>query len=341
MSINLCSVGDVMLGENVHHFSRGIITKFSNDYTSVLSPKAYETLSEADILIFNMESGFAPDDQFLKRNIINGVYLAPEGATAIFRKIDAIKIANVANNHFSQHGKQSAGYSFQLLEKEGIFVTGRDNTPLVLEMKGKVLKIWGVSLINDKNYCGQYFLSSYKDLIRDLDLSRKAGNEIRVISIHWGDEYLTIENEQQRALAMELSEAGFDYILGHHPHVIQPLVKLNETWTVFSHGNFIFDQNFSKLTQTGLIFNINLSDNEPKLLFSHQKEYLVEQVVATSPEALNHYCKRRFHPRKPLIMRFRMKLELVVHFYELNRSVIIIFIKRLLRKSSNRRNGEN
>ncbi|GAP45045.1 bacterial capsule synthesis protein PGA_cap [Lentimicrobium saccharophilum] len=341
MSINLCSVGDIMLGENVHHFGRGIIKKFSSDYTRLLSPKVYEVISEADILIFNMESGFAPDIHFLKRNISNGVYLAPESAATIFRKINAIKIANVANNHFSQHGVQSAGHSLQFLEKEGILVAGRDNTPLVIEMNSKVLKIWGVSLIDDKNYCGQYFRSSNNNLIRDLNLSRKADNEIRIISIHWGDEYLTLENAQQQILAQELSDAGFDFILGHHPHVIQSVVRLNKTWTVFSHGNFIFDQNFSKLTQTGLIFNANLSDNHPKLLFSHQKMFQVKELRATSPEALNHYCKKHFHPRKPFFMRIRMKVELIVHFYELNRSVIVVFMKRLLRKSSSRHNGEN
>lgn len=341
MSFNLCSVGDIMLGENVHHFGRGIIKKFSSDYTRLLSPKVYEVISEADILIFNMESGFAPDIHFLKRNISNGVYLAPESAATIFRKINAIKIANVANNHFSQHGVQSAGHSLQFLEKEGILAAGRDNTPLVIEMNSKVLKIWGVSLIDDKNYCGQYFRSSNNNLIRDLNLSRKADNEIRIISIHWGDEYLTLENAQQQILAQELSDAGFDFILGHHPHVIQSVVRLNKTWTVFSHGNFIFDQNFSKLTQTGLIFNANLSDNHPKLLFSHQKMFQVKEVSATSPEALNHYCKRHFHHRKPLFMRIRMKVELIIHFYELNRSVIVIFMKRLLQKSSNRHNGEN
>lgn len=341
MSINLCSVGDIMLGENVHHFDRGIIKKFSNDFTELLSPDVLEALSKADILVFNMESGFAPDDHFLRRNINNGVYLAPYSAASVFRRINAKKIANIANNHFSQHGVLYSGNSVKLLENEGILVTGKDNSPLILEMHSKVVKIWGVSLINDKNYCGQYFFSTYNSLIHDLNLMPKADDEIRIISIHWGDEYLTLENAKQRKLAHDLSEAGFDFILGHHPHVIQPLVKINETWTLYSQGNFIFDQNFSKLTQTGLIFNMNLSDNKPKLLFSHQKNFQVKELRATSPEALNHYCKRHFHPRKPFFMRIRMKVELIVHFYELNRSVIVVFMKRLLRKSSSRHNGEN
>lgn len=332
MSFKLCSIGDVMLGENVHHFNRGIIKRFYHDYKKLLSPAAYDSISRADILLFNLESGIASEDVIEKRSIDNGVYLAPRKAIEIFKELKGFKVANIANNHFSQHGIESAKYSFDVLEKEGILVVGKDSTPVTIELNERNIKMWGVSLISDKHFCNQYFKSSYESLISDLALSGKGANEFWIISIHWGEEYLTLENNKQKELAELLSKQGFDLVLGHHPHVVQPVVKIENSWIAFSHGNFIFDQNFSKLTQRGLIFNYNLVGNEPKLLFSYQNNFAVKKVSEVSLEEFNHFCRKNFHQSKPILMRILMKVELITHFFELDKSVVRTFFKRLLKK---------
>jgi poly-gamma-glutamate synthesis protein (capsule biosynthesis protein) len=67
-----------------------------------------------------------------------------------------------------------------------------------------------------------------------------------VVSIHWGAEYLRRPLDRQRRVAERLAEAGADLILGHHPHVLQPVEVVerggHRTVVVYSMGNFVSNQ---------------------------------------------------------------------------------------------------
>lgn len=65
-----------------------------------------------------------------------------------------------------------------------------------------------------------------------------------IVSVHWGDENNFTPNSEQREFAKLLASNGADVILGHHPHVIQPIEWIeNENGTrtlcVYSLGNFM------------------------------------------------------------------------------------------------------
>ena len=51
----------------------------------------------------------------------------------------------------------------------------------------------------------------------------KAEADVVVVNAHWGTEYTTDVGEAQTALAEKMINWGADIILGHHPHVIQPV----------------------------------------------------------------------------------------------------------------------
>ena len=79
----------------------------------------------------------------------------------------------------------------------------------------------------------------------EIHKTRDAGAEIVVVTIHWGIEYVLIQNRNQESLANFLVDQGVDLIIGGHPHVIQPMkVVRNEkenkdVLIVYSLGNFI------------------------------------------------------------------------------------------------------
>ena len=331
MSIKVICTGDLMLGENVHHFRRGIVRKFDGNYRNLLSDQVKAKLNEADFVLMNFEAGIAPDDDLKKMDIDRAVYVAPFQSLDIFDGISSVIIGSVANNHFGQHGNNAAAKSIQLLKEKGILLTGVSHLPLILDKEGTKLCFFGVSLVKDKYFEGAYFKSTYEDLITDLKLREKAENEIWLISIHWGAEYYTIENTKQQQLAKKLADAGFDFIIGHHPHVVQPVRRSDKSVVFYSHGNFIFDQNFSSLTQKGLVSEINLPSGHTNLYLSHQKKYKVVSLEPINADELDSFCKRNFHQRKPLIMRIKMKLELLFRFYELNLPIIKTFSTRMFK----------
>jgi poly-gamma-glutamate synthesis protein (capsule biosynthesis protein) len=90
-------------------------------------------------------------------------------------------------------------------------------------------------------------------------------SDLVVVNIHWGDEYKTISNARQRALAHRMIDAGADIIIGHHPHVVEEMEIYHNRPIFYSLGNFVFDQYFSKETQEGLAVGVVASTSSISL----------------------------------------------------------------------------
>lgn len=80
-----------------------------------------------------------------------------------------------------------------------------------------------------------------------------------IVSMHWGNEYDQNHNAQQERLSAFLAEHRVDLIIGHHPHVLQPVVSLprndgGKTLCVYSLGNFISAQEMNPTLLGGLLY---------------------------------------------------------------------------------------
>ena len=88
------------------------------------------------------------------------------------------------------------------------------------------------------------------------NLKKKA--DVVIVSLHWGNEYHKKPNRRQKRIAHQLIDAGADLILGHHPHVLQPIEEYQNGIIVYSLGNFVFDQR-KKETRKSMRFRAMLS----------------------------------------------------------------------------------
>ena len=79
-----------------------------------------------------------------------------------------------------------------------------------------------------------------------------------MVSMHWGVEYTHTPTEEQKRQASYLASLGVDVIIGHHPHVIQPIQYIDNTLVIYSLGNFISAQDGNQ-KRVGMIagFDIN------------------------------------------------------------------------------------
>jgi poly-gamma-glutamate synthesis protein (capsule biosynthesis protein) len=64
-----------------------------------------------------------------------------------------------------------------------------------------------------------------------------------VVSMHWGNEYEQNPSAAQKELAAFLAGLGADLVIGHHPHVLQPMAKIRrpgggDMLVFYSLGNF-------------------------------------------------------------------------------------------------------
>lgn len=101
-----------------------------------------------------------------------------------------------------------------------------------------------------------------------------------IVVMHWGIEYETSPNPEQKKLAAWLHKHGADIIIGSHPHVVQPLEYVtagNDTSgvTVYSLGNFISNQS-QRYTNGGI--SVILTLRQQKDHTCYQMQYLSSYV---------------------------------------------------------------
>lgn len=90
--------------------------------------------------------------------------------------------------------------------------------------------------------------------------------EVLVVIIHWGDEYSPRPRTADRLLARSLISAGATLIIGHHPHVLQPVELITRDdgsrgLVAFSLGNLVSNQDAAAPDGTkrdGLLLGVTL-----------------------------------------------------------------------------------
>jgi poly-gamma-glutamate synthesis protein (capsule biosynthesis protein) len=79
-----------------------------------------------------------------------------------------------------------------------------------------------------------------KKLLADIAAADKRADYV-IVSFHWGTEYESRANREQRRLAHQVIDAGADLVIGHHPHVIQGLELYRDRLIAYSLGDFVWD----------------------------------------------------------------------------------------------------
>jgi len=229
-------LGDVMLGRGVYKAS----TRVKNwEPFRELAP----LITNTDILAANLESPLtiAP--------VVTGGYAlcAPPSQVEALQKA-SFDLVTFVNNHTLDCGESGRSQTLLTLKSFGIQVV--DHIPDVAYITSHGHKLAFLAL---------------DDVTRPLDLApvtpaiqlAKEQSDIVIVSIHWGNEYQAAPSTRQHTLAAILARAGADVVIGHHPHVIQPMEVINRgndtvpTLVFYSLGNALFDQYGMADTRTG------------------------------------------------------------------------------------------
>lgn len=241
--LTVCFTGDVLLDRGVR---REIQRRGSVD--SLLAAVA-PIFRSADATVINLECPLTDRDSPVhKRYIFRG---DPLTAQALRRA--GITHASLANNHTIDHGRAGLTDTHRYLRQAGITPMGYGTThaetlhPTLIE-KGnlRVALFATVTLplenwvwVSDKpNVCQ----ASIAELAEAVTKHQNAHPEDYIVTLlHWGTEYHATPSNVQRRDARRLIDAGADVIIGHHPHVIQPVETYRDKYIFYSLGNFIFD----------------------------------------------------------------------------------------------------
>ena len=214
-------------------------------------------LKEADIAFINQETLIAGEAfGYSGYPLFNG----PKdiGRTLVNLGFDVV---NHATNHAMDKGEKAVYEVIDFWdEQKGVLMLGlnrseerrRDVAKNIIEKNN--IKVGflsytygtnGIPLPKDKP-----FLVSLIDtevMAKEIDALRPLCDFL-VVSMHWGSEYEHTPTARQQELARFLAARDVDLVIGHHPHVLQPLRALPREAAppmvcFFSLGNFLSAQN--------------------------------------------------------------------------------------------------
>lgn len=174
-------------------------------------------------------------------------------------------VLNVANNHSQQHGPTPFEETVSLLDRAGIGVLGlRGDTgtsrPVHRTVRGIAVSFVGYSL-RPRQYFTEvprYAEGHDADILADVKAAR-AGCDVLVVSLHWGDEFIQRPSPDEVRLARSIVEAGADVVIGHHPHVLRGVERHGRGWIVYSLGNFVCDMLWDERLRETAICECRLS----------------------------------------------------------------------------------
>ena len=276
-SITLMFVGDIMLDRGVEYMAE----KYGNkDYSELRSiyPIGYkfpffkiaENLKMADILFGNLEGPVS--DKGIKVGSIYSFRADPKAIEGLtFAGFD---ILSVTNNHILDYGRPAMEDTFSRLKESGINYVGggfseeEARNPVIKEIKGVKIAFLSYTNLGSKNWAAKKDFSGIAWLAEDniKEDVKKASNraDLVIVSFHFGDEYQTQSNSEQKYFSHLAVDYGADLVVGHHPHVAQEVEQYKKSYIAYSLGNFIFDQGFSEETMRGLLLKVIIEDGKIK-----------------------------------------------------------------------------
>lgn len=225
--------GDINLTDWIFNVGFGIGTKIEKG----LDPLKFLERKEGDLWIGNFE-GVASSVSANKGIYAKAFRVGPKALD----KISHMDIYGFANNHAMEHGPEAYKETVKTIEGYGSKVFGlRDKKSYVFVYQGKKISITGMcTRIEETKWEPLYWHNpEYKEI--EEELSQLPADAFKVLYIHWGNEYINRPFAAQKKFAHWLLDAGFDLIIGMHPHVLQGYEDYKGKRIYYSLGNCVFD----------------------------------------------------------------------------------------------------
>lgn len=191
----------------------------------------------------------------------------------------SVEVVTLANNHSDDYGEQSLEDTRTNLTGAGIdYCTG--DTVVYRDVNGIRTAFIGIYVLNQGMGCEQQ--------VRDtIEAAKTQGAKLIVVAFHWGTEKAEEPDETQKSLAHTAVDCGANLVVGHHPHVLQPIEKYNGAYIVYSLGNFCFGGNSAPSDTDTIIFRQTFTFDDGKLQDDGNIEVIPCSI--TSAQGYNNY----------------------------------------------------
>ncbi|MGI6221663.1 MAG: CapA family protein [Coriobacteriales bacterium] len=195
--------------------------------------------------------------------------------------VDAIvdagfNIVNMGSNHTWDQGEdgvlrtQGVIDSFPGVMRLGSYESAADRSAVRLQERNKKTVAFLSYTYGDNHYAtidefpNTYYSCPFDKDAMQAEIKRaQAVADAVVVYVHWGTEYTSVPNDQQRDYAQFLADQGVDLVIGSHAHIIQPVEMYTSSTgkqvpVVFGLGNLTSGWDTAEYLLSGL-FSCSIS----------------------------------------------------------------------------------
>ncbi len=264
--VTFVAAGDVIPHQPVVQSATAHKAETNHDGWDALFADTADLFQSADYGFVNLETPVAPAHS---RGSKPFLFDAPVALIESL-KASGVKIVSFANNHVMDQGWAGFAETRQHLTEQGLLFAGSGDTaqaawkPVIIEKNGLKIGVLGMTRwLNgnrnpDKDDAPHVNFFPYPNdsggapgldqaqLIEAVKAARQQCDFL-VLSIHWGTEYAPAPRPDDTDLAHKLMDSGASVLIGHHPHVLQPVETYltpdgRSTVIFYSLGNFLSNQ---------------------------------------------------------------------------------------------------
>src|SRR5512142_2481736 len=254
------AVGDVLMHGAVKDAAADHRAPGTDDGFGWLWSPIADLLAASDVTFANLETPVAPRSGQGSRSF---VFNAPPAAVRALRHA-GVSLVSVANNHMFDQGRPGFEETLAQLEEVGMPYIGagpegEEAGPRVLDVNGLRIAFLAYArffnqsgndcppkVARSPRTCRKASLLDPERAVSDVQSAARSADAV-VVSLHWGEEYQAQPRQEDVALAHRLADAGAVLVLGHHPHVLQPIELYSRAdgrtaLIAYSLGNFVSNQ---------------------------------------------------------------------------------------------------
>ncbi len=264
--VSFIACGDNLIHSTVYSDAKTLAEGTDKRYNFLpMYDNVADIIKDADIAFINQESPFAGD-------------IKPTSGYPLFNSPDEVgydlvelgfDVIGISNNHMLD--STTAGYkrTIEFWDNiDGAFQIGgyknKEDFENIKVIEQNGIKIAFLSYTYGTNGLtlakgSELYVPIYND--EDIDRQTKKARELAdavIVSVHWGTEDSFKPGPEQTRKAQIMIDNGVDVIIGHHPHVLQPM-KWEErkdggkTLVMYSLGNFLSGMMYSRNMVGGIM----------------------------------------------------------------------------------------
>lgn len=261
-TISIAFAGDV-------NFAERTADRLAADPATVFGVAA-PGLAAADLTVVNLETAIATGGEPEPKSF---TFRAPPTALDALRSA-GVDVASMANNHAADFGGPGIAESLAAIRTSGFPVIGfgADHAAAVAPYRALVggvpVTIFAASQVPDRTLSVWTATADTPgiagagdpQLIENVRSAVREGETV-IVFLHWGTEYVSCPDTDQRRLADELSAAGATAVVGTHAHVLQGAGwRADGGYVAYGLSNYLWWRSFGNEQDDNGVLTLTIDD---------------------------------------------------------------------------------